>query len=79
MIHEGEVLITKKNRSKSILKLGPGDSFNEESLLNDKNPCFSAISQGFSSLYTISLNDFVTTLKSIPADYVIMRILNYFK
>lgn len=50
--------------------------FGLPSIIMDRGPIETVISLGFSSIYTIGLNEFIAILKETPSDYVI--IASYF-
>ena len=70
-IDDGEISIYSDEESKqSFIQFGKGEFFGELSFLLDQVRTHSAISNGISSLYCISKDDFLNILKENKNEYV---------
>lgn len=75
LINDGEVEITQGSNLKlTILK--SGEMFGLKSLLEGTYPKETAISIGFSSVYTISEQEFLNILRENKIDYVNLILLH---
>ncbi len=69
-IDDGEVTLTKAKGASQIEKVGSGETFGLLSVLFDQGPKEKAVSNGFSSIYSISRADLISILKQNKKDYV---------
>lgn len=77
LIADGEVLISKGKTKIPLTKLKSGDCFGITSILSNKGPVETVTSLGFSSIYSIDQNEFLSIIKESPSDYVIFIFLSF--
>lgn len=76
LINDGEVAITQGSNL-HLTTLKSGEMFGLKSLLERANPKETAISIGFSSVYTISEQEFFNILRENKPDYVLLEYFIY--